>query len=759
MSRRTCSPYTPGVYRTVHQPDSPSGSARSVDTYTRMMQSIALPAILLALLFGVRPASGQATPAEDTSPHSAAELLNEHATISPGKSFSIGLRMTMEPTWHSYWENPGDAGEATYIDWTLPEGFSAGPIQWPFPERIDAGPLTSYGYSDDVLLITEISPPADLPADTTITIEASAYWLICADICLPAEEHLSTTLVVTDGAPAPVEGPHASRFAEARSRQPRSSPDWDIQATRNAGSYVLEVRSPPASDAGDNNLLFFPLEYGVIAHAAPQPLTREGGITLLALQQSEYAASPAERLRGVLVRTDGQPLDAAGLWALDVDAVVRGAAPNTAAGAGGTLWWFMLLAGLGGILLNLMPCVFPVLSIKILGMSRQAQEDHTLIRLHGLTFGAGVLLSFWILAGLLLGLRAGGSQIGWGFQLQSPYFIAVMAVLFFSIGLNLMGVFEFGGSLMRLGGRLSPGSRGGGYRESFFSGVLATVVATPCTAPFMGAALGAAVALPTPQALLIFTAIGIGMALPYVLLSMAPRLLRRLPTPGAWMETLKHVLSFPMFATVVWLVWVFGRQTSVDGVALLLFGLLLVGVALWTVGNWPAVQITVRRRAWTRGLAAALWIGAAALTYAGAANSSAQPGSGAATTASAWQPFSPELITQTRADGRPMFIDFTAAWCLTCQVNKRTTLDTETVQAAFREKGVVLFRADWTNQDARITEALDAYGRNGVPVYVLYPGDNAEPILLPEILTEGIVLDALEAIPPASERTVRATAG
>lgn len=707
--------------------------------------------VLLAFLhlqFSLGQAAAQNGAEADSSPHSSAALIAEHSSIQPGTPFDLGLHMLMDPGWHSYWENPGDAGEATYIEWDLPEGFEAGEIQWPHPERIDAGPLRSYGYSDVVTLIYEITPPADLEPGTSVEISGTAYWLICEEICLPAEEEIGLTLPVQ--ATAPATGPHAPLFTTARSLQPRNPIGWGLAATRNSGSYVLQITPPEASLDHMEGAYFFPSGYDVLHHAAPQPMSREGDTFLLALQASEYAAAPADQLRGVLVAGPGKMFDPVGnVHALSVDVPVAAADRTLSADetqAAESLWWIMVLAGLGGLLLNLMPCVFPVLSLKILGLAKQSRDDRRAIRRHGLVFGGGVIISFWALAGLLLALRAGGSQIGWGFQLQSPLFIGLMALLFFVIGLNLIGVFEMGTGLMRLGGRLSGAGNSTSYRGSFMSGVLATIVATPCTAPFMGAALGAAVVLPAFQALLVFTALGAGMAMPYVVFSMAPALLQRLPEPGAWMETLKQVLAFPMLATTVWLVWVFGRQTSIDGTALLLLALLLVGMALWILGRWPALQLSTQSRLWTRGSAIAMAAAAFLLMVAGV-NEDLSPSGKPVTQASAWENYSAERVEALRSEGRPVFIDFTAAWCLTCQVNKRTSLNTSKVLAAFEARNVALIQADWTNQDPEITRALDALGRTGVPLYVLYAGTMEDPVLLPEILTEGIILDALENIP------------
>lgn len=701
--------------------------------------------------------------ADDPSPHSNAALVSDVTSIQPGTPFTVALHLTMEDGWHSYWKNPGDSGQATSIDWELPSGFTVSAIQWPYPHRIEFGPLTNYGYSDEVLLLLEITPPEGLTPGTSVTLEGTAHWLICADICLPAQGDLSLTLPVQEATPAP----HPTwrpAIAETRENLPQPLEAWTVRAGRNEGSYALAVTPPPGHNMALQGAYFYPDEKAVLDHAAPQPVSKRGSTYLIALQQSEYAAEPAERLSGVLVAPEGQTWDRAGtVRAMTVDVPVEASSddmvaarpPASSGSSSSSILWVLVSAFVGGVLLNLMPCVFPVLSVKILGFAQQGSDDAATIRRHGLVFGAGVLVSFWALAGGLLALRAAGSEIGWGFQLQSPLFVALMAMLFVGIGLNLLGVFEVGNRFMQWGGRWERAASDTAYSGSFLSGVLATIVATPCTAPFMGAALGVALTLTTGGALLVFSALGVGMATPYVALSMAPRLLQRLPEPGAWMETLKQMLAFPMFAAAVWLVWVFGRQVGADGMALLLLGVLLLACAGWIIGRWSALQVSTRTRVVTRTLATLSLAGAVALAVMGAqyeAAASEGPRSVSADAAD-WQPFSPEAVEQLRADGRPVFIDFTAAWCLTCQVNKQTTLNSDAVQEAVQAKNVALFRADWTNRDPVITRALEAHGRSGVPLYVLYPGDGSGPTLLPEILTEQIVLDALAAIPGDTTRT------
>ena len=701
--------------------------------------------LFVLLLCSSIPGYAQRNQEEDTSPYSKAELVSEFEHIQPGTPFTLALKLSMDEGWHSYWQNPGDSGEPTEIEWELPSTFNLSPLQWPYPHRIDVGPLRSYGYSDEVFLLTDITPPTDLEPGTDLHIDAMAYWLICEEICLPAEEAISITLPVSST--VPLGSPDAIAIEQARTLLPQHLPGWTIEATSNSGSYVLQVTPPSGLEVDPEGAYFFSSAYEVIDHPAAQPITTEGNTYLVALQQSEYATAISERLVGTLVVRDGlswDPNNPVPALAIDAPVIQAQFATPPANETALSLVWMLALAFAGGLLLNLMPCVFPVLSIKILGFAQQGDQHPSQVRRQGYTFGMGVLCSFWLLAILLLALRAAGNQIGWGFQLQSPLFVAGMALLFFSIGLNLLGVFEVGANGFQLGTGQAK-EHGNHLKQSFFDGVLATLVATPCTAPFMGAALGAAVLLPTIQALLIFTALGLGMAAPYVLLSMTPPLVRKLPKPGPWMEVLKHVLAFPMLATTLWLTWVFGRQTGVDGVALLLLGLLLLGLALWIIGRWPSIQITTRLRWITRSIATTTLLLALGAVYMGATYEYDEQDN--VTTASNWLPFSTEQVAQLRSEGQPVFIDFTAAWCLTCQVNKKTTLNNQAVQDAFTQKGVTLFQADWTNQDEEITRALEEHGRNGVPLYVLYTGSNDSPILLPEILTENIVLDALSDLP------------
>jgi thiol:disulfide interchange protein DsbD len=687
----------------------------------------------------------------------------------------VAVRFELDPGWHNYWRNAGDSGLPTAIQWTLPDGFEAGEIRWPVPEPIVAYPLVDYGYSHEVALLIDITPPDDLEPGSTVRLEALVDWLVCETMCLPAYAELSLDLDVS-ATPPETDAQWRGLFQATRDRLPKALEGWSAEAQVTEDGYRLIVERTGADAPVPDSVYFFAAESSVMDHAAHQDQAVDGDRLTLDLKGSPYAMDPSPVLRGVLHAEEGGAWDAegrvAGLW---VEAPVAGVPPEsegavpdsadlsqgagqlggstagvgdsagqsgeggTSAGNAGsvTLGLALLFAFAGGLILNLMPCVFPILSLKILGAAGQGGEDRTRIKNHGWVFALGVVLSFLALGGLLILLRAGGAQLGWGFQLQSPVFVALMAILFFGIGLNLMGVFEVGASLTRIGGRIG---QSGGYGESLASGVLATVIATPCTAPFMGAALGFAITRSIPETLLVFGVLGAGMALPYLVLSLSPGLLERLPRPGAWMETLKQVLAFPMFATVIWLVWVFGQQSGMGGAAYLLSALLLISAAAWMVGRWHRTDLPSGRLA--RVGSVALLVGAVFLVLRGGAQEAPLMA-----IEEGWMPFSQEEVDRTLAQGRPVFVDFTAAWCLTCQVNERVVLSKETIQKAFRDRNVALFKADWTRQDPEITAALERLDRNGVPVYALYRGQTGSlPHLLPALLTEQIVMDALDRV-------------
>ncbi|CAN5627282.1 thioredoxin family protein [soil metagenome] len=699
--------------------------------------------VLLAILFAVPSMAQRSLESSDgtTSPHSDAELVSDRAAVAPGETLEVALRMTMDPGWHSYWKNAGDSGQATSIRWRLPEGVEAGDITWPYPERIDVPPFTTYGYHDEVFLFTTITVPASFKA-AAISLNARADWLICADICLPAFEDVALEIPVRTGANR-ARSEWADAMDRARRAIPRELPQgWSASARSSGSGYSISITPASPLQFDPTGIELFAAEPAVMQHAGEQTVTTDENGFTFTVQRSEFAQGTASQFAAVLVAPTGFTFEG-DARAIEINVPVEGAPLGIAEAAGGgaplSLMLALGLAFIGGMLLNLMPCVFPIISIKILGFAEGRSHERGVLRRHGLLFGSGVMVSFWALAAGLILLRAGGESLGWGFQLQSPMIVAGLALLMFALGLNLLGVFEIGTGLSSVGGRLD---RGRGPAGAFFSGVLATVVATPCTAPFMGASLGWALSQPATAAMLVFTALGLGMATPYLLLSFFPAWLERLPRPGPWMISLKQVLSFALFATAIWLIWVFGLQTGIDGATLLLIAITLVGFGAWILNRWKWATSGPRTRAVTRGFATVAFGLALVAILSGSrmAGELAPAGDG-------WQTFSPERVDELVLAGQPVFVDFTAAWCITCQVNKRVALHTPDVERAFLAANVTRMRADWTNRDPVITAALERFGRSGVPLYVLYPGGNAEPVLLPEILTPGRVIAELERIP------------
>ena len=673
-----------------------------------------------------------------------AELVPARSGAVPGEPVTVALRLAMREGWHTYWRNPGDSGLPTTLDWKLPAGVAAGPIQWPAPHALPAGPLVNYGYEGEVLLPVVLTIPADARPGTELAFAARADWLVCKETCIPEGADLTLALPVAASATphprwgAPIEATLAAL--------PRPLAGWTVQA-RGEGQRVRLELVPPAGAPDPGTLRFFPFDEGRIEASAPQLLSREGEAHVLTLPVAFQLAPGFRRLAGVVTASQGLPARAATIDVALAGSVVAGpkpvdapaptlVVPAASSAATMSLALAVLLALVGGVILNLMPCVLPVLSIKVLGFAAHHDSPATMRR-EGVAYGAGVLATFATLALALVALRAAGEQLGWGFQLQSPLFVTLLAILFFVLGLNLSGVFEFG--------NVAPASvRGWTSRnrtlDAFGTGVLAVIVASPCTAPFMGAALGFALAQPAWQTIAVFLALGIGMALPYVLLAWYPAWRRVLPRPGVWMIRFKQFLAFPLYATVAWLAWVLGTQLDVDAVLRLALALVAVALALWA---WHVARLG--GRAGWRWIALAALAGAVVVARPLATPPAADASPSRPAAASGpWQGYSAARLAQLAAAG-PVFVDFTAAWCVTCQVNKRLVLSDPAVLEAFGERRVTLVRADWTRRDPDITRALAALGRNGVPVYVLYrPG--REPMLLPEVLTVRTVTDALATL-------------
>ena len=734
-----------------------------------MMSRSLLPVPFLGFCLLAPPSAHSADPAVNPGPtgrsrHTVVTLLSETRSVQPGHPLTLGLRLEMEPEWHTYWKNPGDAGLATRLTWRLPEGFEPGPLQFPTPELLPAGPLMSFGHSGTAVLLVEVKTPPSLVPGTPMVLGTRADWLECKEACIPGKAELALTLPVT--AEAPVVDPSATAvFAEARKHLPGDGRSWQAEMLVAPDALALLFRPP---NGVSSRATFFPLEKGIIEPSGAQTLRQSDGIFRLDLVPAVRGASPgpgaastppepAATISGVLsVETQS------GATAVELVArVVKAAAipPASAPGsnaasapAGGPgLLVALAFAFGGGILLNLMPCVLPVLSLKVLSFVRHAGLHPSKAWHQGAAFTAGVLVSFWALAGALLVLRAAGQGVGWGFQLQSPGFVVALAVLFFVLGLNLFGVFEMGESLTTAG-NLALGTSG--LQSSFWGGALATVVATPCTAPFMGSALGWGLSQPAAISLLVFTALGLGMAAPYLFLSFQPKLIRFVPRPGRWMETFKQLMGFFLMATVVFLAWLLGQQAGNDGVAMLLAGLVVVGMGAWSYGRGDTHGSTTRSRRVARGLGFALGgIGLAVALSGARVAPPASPSGAKGAGGLVWESWSEERVAALRAEGRAVFVDFTAAWCLTCQVNERVSLGNAEVVAKLTRENVALLRADWTLRDERITRALASHGRQGVPVYVLYGRDPlAPPRLLPEVITPGMVLAALDEALGASIR-------
>ncbi len=700
-----------------------------------------------------------------------ARLVSEAASVGPGQTLWVALEFNIREGWHTYWRNPGDSGQATTLAWTLPPGFTAGEIVWPTPHRFELPPLVNYGYAAHVMHLVRITAPKDLNVGAPVALAAKASWLVCSDVCIPEDADLQLKLPTAgaaggaeaatgtaSAAAAPLDPAETALFTAARADLPSAAPAATRATLQNGQLVVALGKEWGATLSQIKSLSFFPYDEDSIEYAAPQTLTRTQDSVELTMKASAppppapgaAPSAPRTTIRGVLLATEQSGADTVAVPIEIAATVVGSGAGNT--GSAGTfaaaaetlsLPSMVLLAILGGLILNLMPCVFPVLSIKAIGLVEQAKKHPATVRTKGLIFAAGVVSSMLALAAVLLVLRAGGEQIGWGFQLQSPLFVTLMVYLLLAVGLNLSGVFEIGGGLAGLGDGLTQGDS---YQASFFTGVLTTLVATPCTAPFMAAAVGAALTQSPAVALAIFAALGLGLSLPYLLISFAPWMRRALPKPGAWMDTLKQVFAFPMYASAAWLLWVLAQQTSALGLGAALAGAILVGLAAWAYQKSKLSSAGGRVAALVTAVAAALLAVFLPVRYSGVAT--AAP-AGATAQGDVWQPYDAAKVTELTAAGKPLLVNFTASWCLTCLVNERNAFADTAVQDIFRDKGVTLMKGDWTNRDPAITHALASFGRAGVPLYVVYnarPG-STEPLLLPQLLTAGVVHDAFTNLP------------
>ncbi len=745
------------------------------------------------------------------------ELIAPQTALRAGEAAWVGLRLRHDPHWHTYWRNPGDSGLATTLEVQAPAGVRVEPLQWPLPSRFLIAPLASYGYEDEVVLPFRVEVPATAEP-SRLRLQARASWLMCREVCIPGEAALTLDLPVLPANGVPGRSVHAPLFE--RSLAALAVAQRELPVAFSGDTMSIQIASLVGDAAQSTTRIeFFPYAEIGLKHAAPQRVladaSRPDRPALLELALSDDGKSALrsdseQALRslgaGVLVigdrilevlpraavaipagpelaRIEAKPVvmpqQPGGLFAQlgrggassSDRSLAPGARSNESADSR-ALGLMLLFAVLGGLILNLMPCVFPVIGLKVLAFAEHAHDPQAQRRLlpagptHGarssaIAFAAGVVLSFLLLGVLMLALKAAGVSAGWGFQLQSPVFVSGMALLFVAIALNLSGVFEVGVGLTRLGrfdaAAHAPRGRLQGLSANLGSGALAVLVATPCTAPFMASALGFTLSSGPFESLAVFAAIGLGMSLPYLLLGSFPGWLRWLPRPGRWMESLRQFFAFPMFATSAWLAWVLGQQAGLDAVFALAVAAVLLGLGAWLFGRF--VQTRGLRKARVAALAALIAVASAgwlAIRYASDGNVPAPSVAGSADRvpavpsldASVWEPWSRQRVTQALAEGRPVFVDFTAAWCVSCQANKKLVLDRDAIVQEMARRNVLRLRADWTQRDPAITAELAHHGRNGVPLYLLYDSPSRPPRVLPELLTVGIVSDALGTITP-----------
>jgi thiol:disulfide interchange protein len=751
-----------------------------------------ITAILVLLAAGL-PAFATSNSADVEHLH--VQLVVPASSLTPGETAKAGLYFKLEPGWHVYWKNAGDSGEPPHVKWTLPDGITATPLEFPVPQRLPLGPLMDFGYENEVLFPFDFKVAPNAPKGNAV-LHAKVNWLVCREVCIPGKAELETTRQI-GGSAGSVE-PDASLFARLGNRLPRPlPPNARASFKQTPTGFLLTLETGRRESEG----AFFPADQEIIDNPAPQKVTPTAkGLTLELKKDTNLTTTPAQ-LNGVIVLSGGRAYEisakagSAAAASAETPAPVAASQPAQAAVPAGPassapatttpaaipvpatpvptasatppatsrvgLWKGIGLAFLGGLILNLMPCVFPVLFLKGLGLVQSSSEERSRLRLHGAVYALGILVSFWALVAALLALRTAGSRLGWGFQFQSPVFLLLMASLLFFLGLSLAGQFEIGLSLTSAGGSLAAKQ---GYTGSFFTGVLAVIVATPCTAPFMGAAIGYALAAPAVVTFAVFTALALGLAAPYVALTLQPAWTRLLPKPGVWMEYLKQAVSVPIFATVIWLAWVVAGTYGALLLAALLAAFLLLAIAGWFLGRWPA-------RRWSTALAGVFVLGVVGLSVY-AANTFVAPRFDPSKVLTidlppidpnnpqtdpknllytgGWHPWSEYAVERYLSVGRPVFVDFTASWCLSCQVNERVALNRPEVQKAFTDSHVALLRADWTQHDEAIAQELERLGRSGVPAYALYTPGQAAPKLLPEALTPGIVLDSLNSLPKTS---------
>jgi thiol:disulfide interchange protein/DsbC/DsbD-like thiol-disulfide interchange protein len=667
--------------------------------------------------------------------HASVTLISDVSRTTPGSQFLGGVDFKLEKGWHVYWQNPGDYGEPPALKWKDHPDFEVGDIQWPTPEKIQVGTIVSFGYQDEVVLPFPITLAANF-SGSSVEIEPQVKWLVCKDICVPGRATLKLTLPVasaTDSARTENFSPAHPLFTAVSHRLPLAAPpQWQLIGSETKDDIILKIKN--FRTTGDQFEIFPIGQDQVDERIATQVKTSRSEVEFK-LRRSERLMNPLSEFSALLVFRNQRGESMAYTLHFPVG-VKKTFSP-------GALFFPLFFALLGGLLLNLMPCVFPVLSIKAMSIVKMAGQHPREVKKMGWAYTAGILVSFWLLVGVLVFLRLGGQHLGWGFQLQSPQFVLVMACVLFAFGLNLLGVFEISGQFMGAGGELANQD---GWVGSFFTGVLATLVATPCSAPFMGSAVGFALSQSNFIIFLTFTALGFGLALPYLLVCYLPKIGRFLPRPGAWMETFKQLMAFFIFGTILWLSWVLSLQVAPIGLVILLSAFLGIGFAAW----W-AYRFKTKMSSWIALALGLVFIFAAAMSLpkgnSALASVAGATASESSTNELTWEKFSPEKVVEYQKKGRPVFVDFTAAWCVSCQVNEALVFHSDAVKAKLKELNVALLKGDWTNQDPVITQTLASFDRDGVPFYLIYPkGEDVPAIPLPEVINAGLVLTELEKL-------------
>ncbi|GAA0568911.1 protein-disulfide reductase DsbD family protein [Rhizomicrobium electricum] len=689
------------------------------------MRTILAGLAVLVSLF--TPVSADTLPPTDQAPKVRVQLIADRDAVRPGGTFTIAVEQDIDAGWHTYWSNPGEAGQPTEVKWTLPPGWKAGPIQWPYPIRVPVGPLMDYGYEGKVWQLIDLTVPADAPAGT-VTLPALVQYLVCKNVCIPEEAKVQTQVVIDPAAGGP-SSTSAADFAATRAKIPAASP-WPMRYALGQDLRLFVEAPVLAGVARPTTVQFFPAETGSVVDAAPQSFGfAKNGLVVDLKPGDKLAARKA--LSGVLVLTSSD----GSVQALQVHAA-PGAVPAANTGGEFSLWLALAFAALGGLILNIMPCVLPVLAMKALALAGHAGADRAHARAESFSYALGAILSFVAFGLVVMALRAGGAAIGWGFQLQEPIVVTALALLMVAVGLNMSGVFEI--APISAGDALA---RRGGLLGAFFTGVLAVAVAAPCTAPFMATAIGYGFTQDAPVVIGIFTALGFGFALPFIVLGLVPAMHKLLPKPGQWMVRLKKLLALPMYAAAGWLVWVLAKQVDQTGLIASLAAVAALVVVAWLYGRLQLSSGRAKLAGWA-GVVVFAAAGAYALSFVAAAKPPA-PVVATAHAGMASEPYSPARLAALRKEGRPVFIDATASWCITCLVNEEAALSRPSVHAAFKDKNIALLVADWTNRNPEITALLEQHGRSGVPLYLYYAPGAADPKILPQILTEGEVLKAL----------------